>query len=53
MIINQQKKTQSLSTPYLNLIPPTIIYQKITTIYQTIQKSLTTNYIKQQQKTTN
>lgn len=52
VVMNRQKKTQSPSTPCLNLIPPAVVCRKVAAVYQAIQKSLATGCAKQQRKTT-
>lgn len=52
VVMNRQKKTQSPSTPCLNLIPPAVVCRKVAAVYQAIQKSLATGCAKPQRKIT-
>lgn len=51
-VMNLQKKTQSLSTPCLNLTPPAVVCRKVAAVCRAIQKSLATGCAKRQRKTT-
>lgn len=37
VVMNRQKKTQSLSTPCLNLIPPAVVCRKVAAVCRAIQ----------------
>lgn len=52
VVMNRQKKTPSLSTPCLNLIPPAVVCRKVAAVCRAIQKSLATGCAKRQRKTT-
>lgn len=52
VVMNRQKKTRSLSTPCLNLIPPAVVCRKVAAVCRAIQKSLATGCAKRQRKTT-
>ncbi|MGU0171210.1 hypothetical protein ACVXG8_02845 [Escherichia coli] len=44
------EKTQSLSTPCLNLIPPAVFCRKVAAVCRAIQKSLATGCAKRQRR---
>lgn len=52
VVMNRQKKTQSPSTPCLNLIPPAVVCRKVAAVCRAIQKSLATGCAKRRRKIT-